>query len=122
MDTYGERLRMAIKARKAKQKEIAESVGITDVYLSMLISGKYEASERVTDSLCRQLRIRKAWLVSGEGNMEIDEDRVQQIARLTNKLLYDKPDSYRSRLMLALSELDDSEWDVLEKITDSLLK
>lgn len=121
MDTYGERLKYAIKESKRQSKDVAESLGITPTYLSRLCSNKMEASDRLTENICRELGLNRQWLMTGKGDMHEPEDRIQAIARLTNDVLKDSPESFRNRLIIALSKLDAQDWDTLSKIADDLL-
>ena len=121
MDTYGERLKHAIKESKRQSKDVAESLGITPTYLSRLCSNKMEASDRLTENICRELGLNRQWLMTGKGDMHEPEDRIQAIARLTNDVLKDSPESFRNRLIIALSKLDAQDWDTLSKIADDLL-
>jgi len=121
MDTYGERLKYAIKESKRQSKDVAESLGITPTYLSRLCSNKMEASDRLTENICRELGLNRLWLMTGKGDMHEPEDRIQAIARLTNDVLKDSPESFRNRLIIALSKLDAQDWDTLSKIADDLL-
>ena len=121
MDTYGERLKYAIKESKRQSKDVAEALGITPTYLSRLCSNKMEASDRLTENICRELGLNRLWLMTGKGDMHEPEDRIQAIARLTNDVLKDSPESFRNRLIIALSKLDAQDWDTLSKIADDLL-
>lgn len=121
MDTYGERLKYAIKESKRQSKDVAESLGITPTYLSRLCSNKMEASDRLTENICRELDLNRQWLMTGKGDMHEPEDRIQAIARLTNDVLKDSPESFRNHLIIALSKLDAQDWDTLSKIADDLL-
>jgi transcriptional regulator with XRE-family HTH domain len=121
METYGERLKYAIKESKRQSKEIAESLGMNAGYLSSICSGKAQASDTLTEKICRELGLNRQWLMTGKGDMHEPEDRIQAIARLTNDVLKDSPESFRNRLIIALSKLDAQDWDTLSKIADDLL-
>ena len=121
METYGERLKYAIKESKRQSKEIAESLGMNAGYLSSICSGKAQASDTLTEKICRDLGLNRQWLMTGKGDMHEPEDRIQAIARLTNDVLKDSPESFRNRLIIALSKLDAQDWDTLSKIADDLL-
>ena len=121
METYGERLKYAIKESKRQSKEIAESLGMNAGYLSSICSGKAQASDTLTEKICRELGLNRQWLMTGKGDMHEPEDRIQAIARLTNDVLKDSPESFRNRLIIVLSKLDAQDWDTLSKIADDLL-
>ena len=121
MDTFGKRLKAAIKASKRQSKDIAVELGITPTYLSAVTSDKSTASDRLAMDLCRLLGINKRWLMTGKGDMYDPEDRLQAIARLTTDILEDADDSFKSRLIVALSKLNSEDWQTLKKIYTEIL-
>ena len=120
--TYGERLKVAIQESKRQSKDIAESLGVTPTYFSKICYDKVTPSDRLTESICRELGLNRQWLMTGKGDMHEPEDRIQAIARLTNDVLKDSPESFRNRLIMTLARLDAKDWDTLAKIADSMLE
>lgn len=121
MDTLGERLKAAIKDSKRQAKDIAEELGITATYLSNICTNRMTPSDRLIMDICRLLGINKRWLMTGKGDMYDPEDRLQAIARLTNDILEDADDSFKSRLIVALSKLNSEDWQTLKKIYTEIL-
>ena len=121
MDTLGERLKAAIKDSKRQAKDIAEELGITATYLSNICTNRMTPSDRLIMDICRLLGINKRWLMTGKGDMYDPEDRLQAIARLTNDILEDADDSFKSRLIVALSKLNSEDWNTLKKIYTEIL-
>lgn len=121
MDTLGERLKAAIKDSKRQAKDIAEELGITATYLSNICTNRMTPSDRLVMDICRLLGINKRWLMTGKGDMYDPEDRLQAIARLTNDILEDADDSFKSRLIVALSKLNSEDWNTLKKIYTEIL-
>lgn len=121
MDTLGERLKAAIKDSKRQAKDIAEELGITATYLSNICTNRMTPSDRLIMDICRLLGINKRWLMTGKGDIYDPEDRLQAIARLTNDILEDADDSFKSRLIVALSKLNSEDWNALKKIYTEIL-
>lgn len=121
MDTLGERLKAAIKDSKRQAKDIAEELGITATYLSNICTNRMTPSDRLIMDICRLLGINKRWLMTGKGDMYDPEDRLQAIARLTNDILEDADDSFKSRLIVTLSKLNSEDWQTLKKIYTEIL-
>lgn len=121
MDTFGKRLKAAIKASKRQSKDIAADLGVTPTYLSAVTSDKSVASDRLANDICRILGINKRWLKTGKGDMYDPEDRLQAIARLTNDILEEEEDSFKSRLIVALAKLNAEDWKTLIKIYREIL-
>lgn len=122
MDTFGARLKYAVKESQRQSKDVAAALEITPTYLSSLCSGKAQASDALTERICRELGLNRQWLMTGKGDMHEPEDRIQAIARLTNDVLKDSPESFRNRLIMALAKLDAKDWETLAKIADDMME
>lgn len=120
--TYGERLKVAIKESKRQSKDIAEALGVTPTYFSKICYDKVTPSDRLTENICRELGLNRLWLMTGKGDMHEPEDRIQAIARLTNDVLKDSPESFRNILIMALAKLDAMDWEALQKIADDMME
>ncbi len=121
MDTFGARLKYAIKESGKTAKQFAEEVGVSAVYISNLCTDRDKASEKLTGTICRTLGINKRWLLTGKGDMYDPEDRLQAIARLTNDIIEEDEGSFKSRLIVALSKLNADDWKTLKKIYTEIL-
>ena len=120
--TYGERLKVAIKESKRQSKDIAEALGVTPTYFSKICYDKVTPSDRLTENICRELGLNRLWLMTGKGDMHEPEDRIQAIARLTNDVLKDSPESFRNILIMALAKLDARDLEALQKIADDMME
>ena len=67
-------------------------------------------------AICREFGVREEWIRSGEGEPFGAQTRNQNIQAFANQVMSDEDESFRKRLVDALSRLDLSEWEVLEKI------
>ena len=121
MDTFGERLKAAIKDSKKQAKEVASELGVTPTYISNLCTNRMTASDRLVNEICRNLGINKKWLLTGKGDMYDPEDRLQAIARLTNDIIEEDEGSFKSRLIVALSKLNADDWKTSKKIYTEIL-
>ena len=79
-------------------------------------------TDAVIKSICREFNVSEEWLKTGEGDMFLPLDRQDQIANLTATLFKGEKDSFKERLILALAGLDESEWELLEKIAEKIAK
>lgn len=76
-ESFCDRLKRAIAARAVKQVEVARLGGIDPAYLSMLVNGKRNnPSPDVLAKLASVLRVRKAWLMTGQGKMDASEEEM----------------------------------------------
>jgi hypothetical protein len=73
-------------------------------------------TDQLLRSVCREYGVREEWLRYGTGEPFGAQTRNQKILAFANKVMADEDDAFRKRLVDALSELDESGWEVLEKI------
>lgn len=119
--TYGERIKEIRKHNNLTLEEFGKRIGVTKAAVSNIENGNRNATEQLIVSVCREFNISEEWLRTGEGNMEISLTRNQEIAQFTADLFKGEKDSFKERLILALSKLDESEWEVLEKIANNCI-
>ena len=104
------------------QQKFADRLGI-----QRGIIGKYEVdvsapSDAVISLICREFNVREAWLRDGEGEMLEVKPRAEELGELVRKLLADRPESFRSRLITSLLRFEPNspEWQILENIYNSI--
>ena len=120
MQSVSDRLRVAIESRKVQQKDLAEKTNIAPQYLSAILGGKRNASERLIKDICTELHISPEWVKNGTGNMEPDPSREQLIAETVANVLNDKPGSFQERVIKLLASLTYEEKVLLENIINTL--
>ena len=69
--TLGERIRLALKSKNVKQKELADQIGIAAASVSQFCSGTHNPSARTIRDIARALNIREEWLRTGAGEMTV---------------------------------------------------
>ena len=116
---------------KDRIKEVRKSVGMTQVEFGEKLGVKgntvtnYETGLRtptdaVVRSICREFNVNADWLRNGVGEMFIVKSKDEQISEMLGEIQKSGEDSFKHRLVSALAKLDESEWDVLEKLIDSI--
>lgn len=70
VESIGERIRRARKARDYTQEELSLELGVSRNAVGMMERGSIRPSEENLDKLCSKLWINKHWLLTGQGNME----------------------------------------------------
>ena len=120
--SFSDRLKEAISVRGYTQERLASEAKITQSYISRMINGQKEPSERLLDSLSAILKVNVEWLKTGEGPMEAEPTLEEALARLSADVLADEPDSFRARLVEVLADLSADEWRLLEGIASKLAK
>lgn len=80
-------------------------------------AGKRTPLEPAILTMVRVFRVNETWLRTGEGEMFLPTTREGEIADFISRTVTG-PDNVKKRLIFALSQLSEDEWDVLEKILD----
>lgn len=115
-----DRIKQIRKNAKLTQVEFGEKIGVKGNTITNYENGLRNPTDAVILSICREFNINEDWLRTGEGEMFIETSEDEQIAEFVGRTLSSKPETFRKRLILALSTLDDDEWDLLEKILDKM--
>ena len=120
--SVGSRIKELRNSLDLTQQKFADRLGI-----QRGIIGKDEVdvsapSDAVISLICREFNVREAWLRDGEGDMLEVKPRAEELGELVRKLLSDRPESFRSRLITSLLrfEPDSPEWQILENIYNSI--
>ena len=112
------------KALGKSQEEFGKLLGLSKSGVSDIESGRRNVTEQHIIMLnnYKDKRISENWLRTGEGEMFLPIDREREIAKLTMDLLTEETDSFKNRLISALSRLSEEEWELLAKIADDITK
>lgn len=104
------------------QQKFADRLGITRGAVANWDLDRSDPSDAVISLICREFNVREAWLRDGTGEMLDVKPRAEELGELVRKLLADRPESFRSRLITSLLrfEPDSPEWQILENIYNSI--
>lgn len=104
------------------QQKFADRLGITRGAVANWDLDRSDPSDAVISLICREFNVRESWLRDGEGDMLEVKPRAEELGELVRKLLSDRPESFRSRLITSLLrfEPDSPEWQILENIYNSI--
>lgn len=115
-----ERLKQLRKALGLTQQEFADKIGSKRNTIAKYETNTNVPSTAVLSLICRVFNVNEKWIKSGEGEMFLPITRDDEIAKLSTDLFKEEDDSFKTRLILTLAKLDESEWAVLEKIAKEL--
>lgn len=103
-------------------EKFGERIGITASSCSTIESGKSNPSKQTIKMICQEFNINETWLRTGIGEPHSEPSRAEEMGRLVQSLMADKPESFRSRLITALLRFDANgpEWKLLEDIYNSV--
>ena len=117
-----DRIRLLRKELKLNQTDFGERIGVKQASVAGYEAGIRTPLDAVITSICREFNVSEDWLRTGKGEMFLPTTRDDEIAKMTTDLFKEEEDSFKARLILTLSKLDENEWALLEKIAKELVK
>ena len=117
-----DRIRLLRKELKLNQTDFGERIGVKQASVAGYEAGIRTPLDAVITSICREFNVSEDWLRTGKGEMFLPTTRDDEIAKMTTDLFKEEEDSFKTRLILTLSKLDENEWALLEKIAKELVK
>ena len=111
----------ALRERLGKsQDEFGKDLGLTRNYISLIENGQRNLSDQSIKVLCSLYDVNEKWLRTGNGEMFIPKTKNEQINEMLVDVLKCEDSDFKKRLITALSKLDDTGWNALEKFIDSI--
>lgn len=102
------------------QDLFASFLGIPKANLSSYETGRRTPTDAVIQLICEKCSVNEEWLRNGTGEMFQSENKNDEISKLFGNVLKSSDDDFKYRLINALAKLDDSGWDNLEKLLDTI--
>lgn len=120
--TQGSRIKQLRKDLNLTLDKFGKRIGLKKSALSLIENEKNDLTDANAKSICREFNVREEWLRTGEGEMYVHLTRSEKITGFAAEVLNDEEESFRRRLLEALSDLDVEEWELLEKISEKAVK
>lgn len=117
-----DRIKQVRKSKNLTQTAFGEVIGVKGNTVTNYETGLRTPTDAVIKSICREFGINEEWIRNGTGEMFQPENKNDEISRLFGEVLKKSDDDFRYRLINALAKLDDSGWDSLEKLIDTISK
>lgn len=120
--SVGSRIKELRNSLGLTQQKFADRLGIQRGAVANYELERNAPIDAVISLICREFHVREAWLRDGTGEMLESKPRAEELGELVRKLLSDRPESFRSRLITSLLRFEPNspEWQVLENIYDSI--
>ena len=115
-----ERIKELRKAMGKSQEEFGKILGITKSGVSEIESGRRNVTEQHIIILKNSESVNEEWLRTGEGEMFRSISKNDQIADMLSDVLKSDENDFKRRLISALAQLDETGWDSLEYLIDSI--
>lgn len=114
----GDRIKEVRSRAGLNQLEFGKRLNLSQSAVANYEKGARTPIDAVVSLICTTFSVNEAWLRTGEGEPFIESSRDEAIEALCQDTLRDEDDSFRRRFIAALSALDVSDWEVLEKFVD----
>lgn len=111
-----DRIKKIRKELDLTQQKFADKLGVKRNTVGQWECGINAITDQVITSICREFNVNEDWLRTGQGEMFIKQTRDEQIASFIGSIQSSENDSFKKRFISMLSALDESEWEVLEKM------
>ena len=118
----GQRVRELRKALQLTLEKFCKPLGVGKTAISKIENGENNLTDQMILAICREYNVDENWLRTGEGEMFKKLNRQQELAQLTATLFKEEEDSFKSRLIMALAQLNEEEWELLEEISEKITK
>lgn len=114
-----DRIKKIRKELDLTQQGFAEKIGTTANVLTNYETGRRNPSASVINNICKTFDVNETWLRTGEGEMFVQRTRNQVITDFLGDLIIEDA-TFKKRLIEALAELDERDWESLEKLACKL--
>lgn len=116
------RIREFREAKGYTQVKMAEALHLNRNYIYQMEAGKLHISDRYIRELCDKFGANETWIRTGEGPMLTPMGDEEELLNWVSATMKSAPDSFKIRLVRALTNLRDEDWAMLERFVDGLKK
>ncbi len=114
------RIRELRKTLGLTQTEFGKRLGIKQTTVAGYETGGRTPIDAVVSLICRQFQVNEQWLRTGEGEMFASRTREEEISCFVEGVLAEESDSFKKRFIELLAKLEESDWQVLERMANQL--
>lgn len=114
------RIKQLRKCEGLTLEQFGKRLGVKKSAVSLIENGKNGVTEQMILSICREFHVNEEWLRTGNGEMYRSLSKREVIADFMGDVLNDSDDSFRVRLIEALAQLNEEEWEMLAKVIDNI--
>lgn len=106
------------------QEEFGYRLGVSRDVIANLerTTNPVAPTEQMLKLICREFNVNETWLRTGEGEMFNTLSMDEQLAFYLGTILSEQGDTFKKRLIAALSALDESEWSAVEAFARKLVE
>lgn len=115
-----ERIKRIRNDKKMNQTDFAKRISVSRSAICKMESGENSPSEQTIKLICTEFHVNEEWLRTGSGEPYKDSTRDEQIAAAIASIQSEGDETFKYRLISALTQLNESDWEVLSRLIDSI--
>lgn len=115
-----ERIKKIRLQKNLNQTDFAKKISVSRSAVCKMESGENSPSDQTISLICREFNVNEEWLRTGQGEPYIELNKDAQIAGMLADIQRAGDDTFKYRLVSALAKLDESDWESLEKLIDTI--
>lgn len=119
--TEGDRIKAVRLSEGLSQEKFGAKIKISGASVSLLESGRNNASEQTRSLICTEFNVNEQWLRTGQGEMKYPQDREKEIMAFIGDILKGEPD-FRRALVHVLARMTPDQWEMMEAKARELLE
>lgn len=117
-----EQIKQLRKSLGMSQEKFAKEIGLTKNFISLVETGQRNLSIQSIKLICQLFNVDEEWLETGKGEMFIQKTENEKIAEFLADVLKAGEKDQRYRFIAAISELDENDWNTIQKLAEKLVK
>ncbi|MFR6118089.1 MAG: helix-turn-helix domain-containing protein [[Clostridium] scindens] len=120
-----DRIQQVRNSLKMSRRAFGEVLGVSGDVINNIENNRLkrpEQKEPIYKLICEKYNVDEIWLRTGEGEMFVKIDKENLLMEWAGSVLGSSDESFKKRFVKMLSELNESDWETLEKIAEKLHK
>ena len=114
--TISERIKFLRKEKlNMTLEKFGDKLGVTKTTISRIETGERNVTPQMCRAICREFNVSEEWLRTGSGDPFNALDEEEMLFAAVGRLMADKPDSFRRRVVRMIASLTPEEWAAIEK-------
>lgn len=118
-NNIGCRIDSLIKALGIKKVRFAEQIRVDQSYITHIINGKSNPSDRIINDICREFKVDEDWLRTGEGKMFLQLDDDAEFNAICEQIQL-SDDNLIKNIIKAYWKMNDEQKKFLQKLINEL--
>lgn len=116
-----ERMKEVRRAVGLTQREFGLKIGVKQNTVATYEMGRNKPTDTVIALICRTFNVNEQWLRTGEGEMFTELSAEEEMITFCTDVLKVGKSDPRFRIVKALAKLSDDDWELVDKMIDTLL-